>query len=1028
MSYINDPREMAIRPESGFTLEQDNRYEQMYHWGAMVVDLCGMPVEEYMKPMTVIGVGGGGSSSGNTPIEKVTEDVKIYLSIYKNDELVSGENYVLPTAEEGDTENIWKAQWEWIGDFPGQIRVAATITTDSGVYLVSKDLVDNEDKKDYAIIEEAKGDNLTSFQNFGVGSIDTPKEEIKNPVYNEVVKDETTEYHYNYEVSTEEKIIYLSLKLILDGSVKLKKDDLKFKDEIPFSEVNVEKEGYDFIGWVDSEGKSFNGTTMPSYDLVLTGKYEIKKYEVEFYFMLDDVKEYVTGYTVNHGSRIPSLPSTKKNGYTFKGWEPSVSTSTIVKDNMEIYGYFESITYIVTWSGYTDGVLTQDYKYGETLIEPTKPEKEGYTFTGWDKTVPEIVTSNLSFNAKFTINKYNITYHELIDGIESSPLSSVTLTYNSSIPTKNKPIKSGYTYTDWQGYNSETNEEFNGTKMPAFNLKYITVRTTNEYVLGYYDNNELVNEENYLYNAEVVPFVYEKEGWTVSEWEGLPTLMPYHNVSAHCTSFINTYEVKFVDQDGNEYIVEAQYGTPIKDIIPVIDGKTFELPIEFENETVGSEPIIIQGNVSVNNYKVVITINGIDEEVELPFGTNVENYIHENYKTEEGYHLVIDSSHETVPSDGSLVVNVTYAPNIWILSYHTTGAFDDMNGSKEVAFGTPILNELPEISKLEGYDFDGWYNGDSKITETDLMPNHNLYVNGEYVVKSFNVIIKDGDIIIVEKTYEYGTSLSEVVNDGVVTSYLKELELNGYNGTLMLNGEHVDVNSIITSDIEIYIERSEKEYLLTFMNGDIIISSSLVKFNSLIEYPIMDNYNEDGIEYIFQWEDESYNGKNMPSMDLTIKGQYQAKSEAPIYYGSFKVSKSAYTPDSTTQYLDVEKLETEHYGVAVVSECFGEGLYIQVPIIGDPEMQGMNAIQKRNYLKLWTQPLSVLIPCNVVNENNIQLFNAAGIDTWHLFSTDKQVVSYRGNDYYFYVQYDDEVLNPVATSETLNLTIKLIKK
>ena len=65
MSYINDPREMAIRPESGVTLEQDNRIEEMYHWGAMVIDLCDMPVEEYMKPMTVIGLGGGGG--GETP-------------------------------------------------------------------------------------------------------------------------------------------------------------------------------------------------------------------------------------------------------------------------------------------------------------------------------------------------------------------------------------------------------------------------------------------------------------------------------------------------------------------------------------------------------------------------------------------------------------------------------------------------------------------------------------------------------------------------------------------------------------------------------------------------------------------------------------------------------------------------------------------------------------------------------------------------------------------------------------------------
>lgn len=47
--YLDDPRENAIRPESGCTLESDNRVEEMYHWGAMVLDLCDLPVDEYMK-------------------------------------------------------------------------------------------------------------------------------------------------------------------------------------------------------------------------------------------------------------------------------------------------------------------------------------------------------------------------------------------------------------------------------------------------------------------------------------------------------------------------------------------------------------------------------------------------------------------------------------------------------------------------------------------------------------------------------------------------------------------------------------------------------------------------------------------------------------------------------------------------------------------------------------------------------------------------------------------------------------------
>lgn len=63
--YLNDPREMAIRPESGITLENDNRIEEMWHWRGMVLDLCNMPVEEYMKPGFI--VDGGGSESGETP-------------------------------------------------------------------------------------------------------------------------------------------------------------------------------------------------------------------------------------------------------------------------------------------------------------------------------------------------------------------------------------------------------------------------------------------------------------------------------------------------------------------------------------------------------------------------------------------------------------------------------------------------------------------------------------------------------------------------------------------------------------------------------------------------------------------------------------------------------------------------------------------------------------------------------------------------------------------------------------------------
>jgi hypothetical protein len=107
MSYLNsenkplDPRDECIDMKEGVIYEFGNRKEQMYHWGAMVADLCDMPVEEYMKPSTVIvqngggssddeggGEGGGGESeSGSTPstFEAIVMYGYVKVSDFEND-------------------------------------------------------------------------------------------------------------------------------------------------------------------------------------------------------------------------------------------------------------------------------------------------------------------------------------------------------------------------------------------------------------------------------------------------------------------------------------------------------------------------------------------------------------------------------------------------------------------------------------------------------------------------------------------------------------------------------------------------------------------------------------------------------------------------------------------------------------------------------------------------------------------------------------------------------------------------------
>lgn len=961
MSYINDPREMAIKPKDGVILEQDNRSETMYHWGAMVTDLCDLPVSEYMKPMTVIVLGSGGEwPEPDTGVTSV-EDIKIWFTVLKDGNPITDEA-ILGASE---NENItWSAQWQWLGNFPGTIQVAASIKTDKGQYSISATLQDNATKKKTIELTDIMNDGSTvleSYSSYGVGSNNVPSDEIvNNPTYSESLDG----VKYNFQISTDETIICLTLKGVISGSTVYINNRIKFGDILELSTINTEKEGYNFIGWFDSKGKEYkDGDKMPAQNLTLTGKYEIKNFVVKFVFDYGNGEiEEISSTTVNYGSKVSSFPNTTKTGYKFLGWNPS--TSTVITEDTTFIANFEILTYTVEWSGYSTGVITQTYNHGDALILPDSPEKEGYTFLGWTPEVKDIVTANAKYTAKFSVNSYTIDYFVEINGELGTPISSITVTYGSTIPSKGIFVENGYTYTPWVGYNAETGEEFNGAKMPAFNLKYVSVKTTNEYLLSYFDNGELVKEDTYLYGEIIIPYTYEKIGWTVSEWENLPVTMPYYNVSAHCVSTINQYKVTFNDKNGALVSeVLADYGTLIKDIVPEVEGYSYEVSEEILNTTVGTEPMIIVGELIAKNYNVTITVNGVDTLIELPFGSNIREFVNANYPAEEGYYAEIEMTSEFVPANNDTKVIVTFIANVWTLSYQTIGGAEGENimGSVQVSYGETILDKLP-TKEIEGYNFNGWTIEGVEIQTGDTMPNNDIMVIGTYTIKDFNVIVKDGDIEILSSRYTFGTKISDIVNEPSVLEYIDTLIYSGYNVNF-----DIDLENEVKSDIVINIVKVEKEFILTFMNGDTVISTSSVKVNSIINYPIMDNYEEDGVEYVFAWDDVNYNGQPMPPYDLTIRGQYNAKAESPIYYGAYVTS--ATTANEMT--FDSNNMG-EYFKTATVSELLAdEGKFAPIFVPADEYLcssEGQNLSDRewdaycnaRVLAHCWLLPLSVI--------------------------------------------------------------------
>ena len=992
---MNDPREMAIRPESGVTLEQDNRVETMYHWGAMVTDLCDLPVSEYMKPITVIVYGnGGGEDYPGTTLK--TENVKIWFTVLKAEE---------------NAENIWTARWEWTGAFSNSVQVAAVVQTDQGTYNVSAILNDNEEKSYEKEITEAKGSEaITSYKSYGVASIETPVENVTGSTYTETVADENIKY--KFEISSAETIVYLTLKLI--GATSYTNMEMRYGNEIPFDKVSIEKEGYDFLYWADSKGEEYTGTTMPAQNLTLTAKYEVKKCQVDFVFVIDGVEDVISSTTVNYGSKITKFPSTSVSGYDFKGWEPS--TSTVIKGDTTFRATFEPKKYTVTWSGYTDEPLVQEYKYGAAINVPEPPEKEGYTFIKWDKTIPSAVTTNLKFTAQFTINKYVITYFEEYDG-DRNELSAFTKNYGTTITLPKVPTEKGYTYSGWQS-------EYTGTTVPAHNVEYVTVKTANTYILAYYDNGELINEDEYEYLQAISPYSYEKPGYIVSEWKNLPEKMPYNNVSAHCTSEIMRFTVTFMDQDGNIVKVAERvaYGTEISTILPVAPkGYSYKFDEVVEGQVKSEMTISLVK--SVNKYNV--TING--EIVSLAYGTDIIAYVNNNYKASEGYHIVITASHDTVPDDNTATVEYVFEPNVWALTYSTEGADENINGSEKVAFNTNIFSVLPSTDK-EGYDFNGWFDGEKQISVDDTMPNNDLTVIGTYDAKTFEVSVFDGDIKILGKPYAYKTKLSSVLNDEIIVEYVETQSANGQTVSFELNREPVNKEMEITSNLDIYVKKTPNKYLLTFKNGTEIISEKLVEFGDIINYPTMPDETVEGIEQVFVWENSSYNGKTMPANDLVIVGNYREKADAPIYFGSFVIPRSGYSVDNLSEYVSESDVDTNFYKSTSVAECVDvekrlEFIYpVYEPFIG---LTGRNLGKEK---EKYYEPLTLVLPKTVVDGYNIG-FNEAniGIDCWADMETNNTVITIKGNEYVVFAMASDGTV-PDNKEMLYEYKIKLTKK
>ena len=180
-----------------------------------------------------------------------------------------------------------------------------------------------------------------------------------------------------------------TIKYIVDGEV-YKTITLEFGAAIT-PEPNPKKEGYSFSGWSEIP------ETMPAHDVTVNGSFSINSYTLEY---IVDGEKYKT-ITLEYGATITPEAEPTKEGYTFSGW--SEIPETMPAHDVTVTGEFSVNIHKVTWKIDGETIAETEVEYGEIIVEPEVPIKEGYEFEGWEEYPKTMPDNDITINGKYKL-------------------------------------------------------------------------------------------------------------------------------------------------------------------------------------------------------------------------------------------------------------------------------------------------------------------------------------------------------------------------------------------------------------------------------------------------------------------------------------------------------------------------------------------------------------------------------------------------------------------------------------------------
>ena len=384
-----------------------------------------------------------------------------------------------------------------------------------------------------------------------------------------------------------------------------------------------------YFMWLDGNGNSYEpGGSVPADVTELTVQWTAPTYAVTLNTNGGTINNgNVTGYTYGVGATLPAADDMTYTGHTFKGWydNENLTGSHVTAiggaetGNKEYWAKWEINQYTVTVkpeNGKADIIITQDY--GTPITAPTLT-REGYTFKGWDKEIPETMPAdNITVKAQWEINQYTITF----DTNGGSEIAPITQDYGTEITAPDNPTRKGYTFKGWDKEIPET--------MSAENITVKAQWEINQYTITFDTNGgSEIAPITQDYGTEITaPDNPTRKGYTFKGWDKeIPETMSAENITVKAQWEINQYTITFDTNGGSEIApITQDYGTEITaPDNPTRKGYTFKGWDKEIPETMSAENITVKAQWEINQYTITFDTNGGSEiaPITQDYGTEI---------------------------------------------------------------------------------------------------------------------------------------------------------------------------------------------------------------------------------------------------------------------------------------------------------------------------------------------------------------------------------------------------------------------